>query len=75
MNFRSEVDDIVDPNQFGFCKGCRTTDNVFIIDTLLSYYRSIKKPIFIAFIDFSKAFDFINRTFLYYKLIKMGLIL
>ena len=70
--FQTEATDSVDPNQFGFCKGCRTSDNVFIIDTLISYQMATKKPLYITFVDFTKAFDFINRTFLYYKLIKQG---
>jgi hypothetical protein len=70
--FQSEATDIVDPNQFGFSKGCRTSDNVFILDTIISYHKSIRKTLFITFIDFSKAFDFVNRSFLYYKMIKKG---
>jgi hypothetical protein len=38
--FQEEATGIIDPHQFGFCKGCRTSDNVFIIDTLLSYYTT-----------------------------------
>ena len=59
-------------HQFGFTEGCRTSDNVFIIDTLISFQKSKNNPLYIAFIDFSKAFDFVNRTFLYHKLIKKG---
>ena len=70
--FQSEANNSIDHNQFGFCKGCRTSDNVFIIDTLISYQKSKKKPLFITFVDFSKAFDFVNRSFLYFKLIKNG---
>jgi exonuclease III len=70
--FQSEATNSIDHNQFGFCKGCRTSDNVFIIDTLISHQKSKKKPLYITFVDFSKAFDFVNRTFLYYKLIQHG---
>ena len=63
--FQSEAADIVDPNQLDFRKGCRTSDNVFIIDSLITYYKSIRKTLYITFIDFSKASDFVNRTFLY----------
>ena len=70
--FQGEATNSIDQNQFGFCKGCRTSDNVFIIDTLISYHKSKRKNLYITFVDFSKAFDFVNRTFLYYKLIKMG---
>ena len=53
-------------------KDYRTSDNVFILDTLISYQNSKRKPLYVTFIDFSKAFDFVNRTFLYYKMIKKG---
>ena len=71
--FQSEATDIVDPNQFGISEGCRTSDNVFILDTIISYHKSIRKTLFITFIDFSKAFDFVNRSFLYYKMIKKAM--
>ena len=70
--FQGEATNSIDQNQFGFCKGCRTSDNVFIIDTLISYHKSKRKNLYITFVDFSKAFDFVNRTFLYNKLIKRG---
>ena len=59
--FQSEVTVIDDQNQFGFCKNRRTTDNVFIIDTIISHQKFVKRPLFICVIDFTKAFDFINR--------------
>ena len=70
--FQSEATNIIDPYQFGFTKDCRTSDNVFILDTLISYQKSKRKLLYVTFIDFSKAFDFVNRTFLYYKMIKRG---
>ena len=72
LTFQSEATGIVDPYQFGFKKGCRTSDNVFILDTLISYNKLNRKPLFVTFVDFSKAFDFVNRPFLYYKMIKKG---
>ena len=70
--FQSEVSNQIDSYQFGFTQGCRTSDNVFIIDSMISHQRSVHKNLFITFIDFSKAFDFVNRSFLYYKMIKKG---
>ena len=59
LAFQCEADDLDDHTQFGFTKGCRTSDNVFILDTLVSYSKSRKKPLYVTFIDFSKAFDFV----------------
>ena len=43
-----------------------------LIDTIISHQKYVKRPLFICFIDFTKAFDFINRHLLYYKLFEMG---
>lgn len=70
--FQTETMNVEDPHQFGFTRDCRTSDNVFILDTLISFQKSEKKQLHVAFIDFSKAFDYVNRTFLYYKMLKTG---
>ena len=72
LECQSDELDINDPNQFGFCVNRRTTDNVFIIDTLVSHQKHLKKPLYATFVDFTKAFDFINRDLLYYKLLVAG---
>jgi len=72
MTFQSEATGSADPYQFGFTKSCRTSDNVFILDTIISHHKFKKKKLYVAFIDFSKAFDFVNRNFLYYKMISKG---
>jgi hypothetical protein len=57
----------------GFVKGSRTQDNVFVVLACIQKQLSRGKPLYIAFVDFRKAFNFINRTLLFYKLIKSGL--
>ena len=32
------------------------------------YQQHHKKPVFLCFVDFTKAFDYINRNALYYKI-------
>ena len=61
-----------DPFQSGFQDNCRTTDNLFVINALVQKQRSLSKPLFVCFVDFKKAFDFINRYFLFYKLTQHG---
>ena len=58
--------------QAGFRKGMGTTDNIFILHSLISHCVNEKKKLFAAFIDFKKAFDFVVRDVLWYKLIQMG---
>ena len=61
-----------DPFQNGFKERCRTTDNAFILNGIVEKYRSLNKPLFICYVDFKSAFDFINRNALLYKLLKRG---
>ena len=57
----------------GFVKGNKTTDNMFILNSLIQ--RQILKgdSLIVCFVDFSKAFDVISRNILFYKLIKYGI--
>ena len=61
-------------NQCGFKKDHRTEDNLFILNTIHdNYVARGKGNIYLAFIDFSKFFDTINREMLFYKLLKYGI--
>ena len=61
------VEDIcpLSQSQFGFRKGFRSSDNVFILHTIVSKYLSRRRGrVYVAFIDFRKAFDCIDRQIL-----------
>ena len=61
-------------NQCGFKADHRTDDSLFILHTIFkSYVENKNEKIYIAFVDFSKFFDKINRNFLRYKLLKNGI--
>lgn len=47
--------------QAGFTKGGKTEDNIFILQYCVEKSFKMKKPLIIASIDFSKAFDSIKR--------------
>jgi len=53
--------DQVAPEQFGFTRGRRTLDPAFILDSLISQAGpgAKGKKLFVAFIDFQKAYDFV----------------
>ncbi len=51
----------------------RTTDNIFILNSHIQRHKLKNKPLYVCFVDFTKAFDYINRSALYYKLIKRGI--
>ena len=61
-------------NQCGFKSDHRTEDSLFILQTIFkSYVEKQNSKIYIAFVDFSKFFDKINRQYLRYKLLKYGI--
>ena len=64
-----EDHDKIENNQAGFRHNYRTTDQIFTLKTLLNRYNhKLNKPVFACFVDFSKAFDSVNREALFYKM-------
>ena len=57
----------------GFLKGSQTADNLFILQSLIERQLALGQNLIVRFIDFSRAFDLMNRNILFYKLIKSGL--
>ena len=64
---------VISQIQAGFRPGYSTLDHVFTIMCMLMLYKKLKKNLFIAFIDYQKAFDTIWRAGLWAKLIKEGI--
>jgi len=58
--------------QAGFRRGMSTVDNVFILQSLINHCFNQNKKLFCAFVDFKKAFDFVVRDILWFKLIQYG---
>ena len=58
--------------QAGFRKGMGTMDNIFVMHSLISHCINTNKKLYSAFIDFKKAFDFVVRDVLWFKLIQNG---
>lgn len=59
-------------NQFGFKQGHGTDMCVFALKETIDYYRQKSSPVYVCFLDASKAFDRINHWCLFSKLIKRG---
>ena len=59
--------------QNGFRKGRRGSDNLFILDTLITLAKKNNSELFVAFLDITKAYDRVNRTILWQKLRLMGI--
>jgi exonuclease III len=74
MNKYVEGSKILCPEQLGFRKGYRTTDNTYIMKSIINNQLHVKnKKLFATFIDFSKAFDSVWRVGMLSKLIKYGI--
>ena len=67
-----ENDYIVD-EQNGFQKDKSTVDHLITFTNILETRKLQKKDTFVAYIDFSKAYDRVNRGFLWNKLQSMGI--
>lgn len=68
-----DVKDTIDPSQFGCLKGTSTT--YCLLDMMHNWLSSIDDPgkcLRVWFLDFSKAFDHIDHTILFTKLIRLG---
>jgi hypothetical protein len=58
--------------QSGFRLKRGTTDATFVLNYLIDKYDSNMKPLFVAFVDFKKAYDWIDRGLLWDCLSKLG---
>ena len=59
--------------QAGFRANMSTVDDIFVLHGLISHILNHSEKIYCAFIDFTKAFDYVVRENLWYKLVKLGL--
>lgn len=60
-------------SQYGFRRGRGTTDCLFLLHGVIESARSKGKQIYAAFIDYEKAYDYLDRGLIWAKLLKGGL--
>ena len=58
--------------QAGFRASMGTTDNIFVMHGVINHLLNKGEKLFCAFVDFTKAFDYVVREVIWYKLIKIG---
>jgi hypothetical protein len=58
--------------QAGFRKDYRTTNQLFILRTLIEQNKAKKKPLYCCFVDFKKAFDIVPCEVLWQVLVGLG---
>ena len=69
-----KVNSIITDAQFGFRPGFGTVDAIFVLQSLINkYLRKKGGRLYCCFIDYRKAFDFVNRSKLWIKLTKTGI--
>ena len=59
--------------QAGFRANMSTVDDVFVLHCLLTHVLNQGKKLYCAFVDFTKAFDYVVRDNLWHKMIKLGI--
>ena len=63
-----ETYEIINVEQTGFRKGNSVIDNILLLKEIIKVYQNIKLPLYICFVDLSKAFDSIPLNRLKTKL-------
>ena len=61
---------ILHENQAGFRSGYSTNDHIFSLFVLFQLLFLKRKKLYCAFVDFEKAFDFVHRNSLFFKLLQ-----
>ena len=72
LNARAEQYNVYIEAQAGFRKHMSTIDNIFILSGLITHCLNNNETLYCAFVDFSKAFDYVVRDNVWYKLLKIG---
>ena len=74
LNNYIHINKHISPNQIGFMEGCRTSDHIFLLQTIIEkVVKKNRKRLFCAFVDFKKAYDTVDRTILLRQLQNIGI--
>ena len=73
LTFWAESYGILIEEQGGFREKRSTIDNIFVLHSLINLVTEKGGKVYTAFVDFRKAFDYVNRDCLWSKLITSGI--
>ena len=68
-----EYNNLLGVEQAGFRPNYSTMDHVFTLHCIIDLYLSKKKRLYCAFVDYKKAFDTVDRSSLWIKLLNTGI--
>ena len=69
LEYAQEVSQTTDQCRGGLKKNSKTSDNILLLYGVIQKCKFEKQNLFIAFVDFRRAFDTINRGMMFNKLI------
>ena len=58
--------------QAGFRAAMGTADNIFVLHGIINHLLNKGEKLFCAFVDFTKAFDYVVHDIIWFKLIRLG---
>ena len=73
INKLCDENNVISDCQFGFRRGCSTTDASFVLHNLIQMTLNNRGRLYCAFVDLKKSFDSIYRNALLYKLFNLGI--
>ena len=73
LNDYLEKHQLISDKQIGFKKNARTSDHLFLVNTLFRKFLKLNKNVYICFVDFRKAYDSVWREALMLKLLRNGI--
>ena len=65
--------DVMFETQKGFREDYSTVDHIFVLHAIVSKHLKKNKKLYVAFVDFRKAFDTVKGNFLWNVLVKLGI--
>ncbi|CAH2096381.1 unnamed protein product [Euphydryas editha] len=57
----AKIDENQPVEQAGFRKGYSTVDHIHVLESILEKYKEFQRPLYLAFVDYQKAFDSISH--------------